>query len=74
MRNLRKCWRYELVECESLAEIKKGDLFRLMPFDETDIECPKDELLIATDDAKPKPDGEPGSVVMTARYILDPDY
>lgn len=69
-RPLRRCWKYVPVRCE-LADIKKGDVYQLEPFDETDTECPM-YLLIAEDDAVPKPDGEPGSVVTASDLILKP--
>lgn len=73
MRKLRRVWKYVPVEC-ALADIKKGDLYQMDKFDESDVGHDPADLLYALADAKPKEDGEAGSVVIATRFIEDKSF
>lgn len=70
-RKLRPCWKYVPVRC-TLAEIKKGDVYRLSPFDETDL-LNGDVLWLANEDATPDEAKGFGSVVMATPLVPTPD-
>lgn len=69
----RAVWKYELVQVE-MKDLKKGDLFRIMPLDPDDKEVDEMDILIACTDPVAIDDPRSTHEIQGVRLIPDPTY